>query len=153
MAVSEALDAESVERAIIAFLRQVDPTIDDVDLSGLDLAAASDRSAEVGPMHGFVFCRDLAHQAGGLYRAEIAVTLVTNIEDESNRERAAWRTKLGTRLHAAKSYRNFVEDHTGVQCHGWQVTGPNEISEPGGISTGDVWVLLAGLRRVSPANG
>lgn len=146
MSENQILDQESAERAIVAFLKEPDS---ETDLVGVDIEAASNREARVGPTHIFVMCRELKHQGHGVYVADIAVTLVTNIDDTSNVERRVLRAKLAKRLSAEKEWRNFVDTDNWVRCHGWFVGGPNEVVEEGNDAVGDVFSLAVGLSRAS----
>jgi hypothetical protein len=141
------LDTESVENAIIAYLKQANGEVDDIDLSSVDMAAASNRDALVEPVHVFVLCRNLEHRGDGLYVADVAVTVVTPIEENSNLERRFLREMVAKRLHAESEYRRFFHEETIVRSYGWEVVGPAEISEVDGHQTGDVFTLTMGVAR------
>jgi hypothetical protein len=139
------VDTESAERAIVSFLKEPDSAN---DLTGVDIECGSNRDARVGPTHIFALCRELRHNGSGVYVADVAVTLVTNIDDTSNEERRRLRDRVNGRLNKPTEDRSFVDTDTWMRCHGWFVTGPTEVSEGSNDAIGDVFALTVGLTRV-----
>lgn len=126
-----------LERALVSLLK------DEPDLADLAIVPASDRSVLVPPLHCFVYCDTCDPQlpSGPIYKANVAVTLVTNIDEHTTEERQAWWTKVMAALRRDPPEQEF--DREGITVKGWSIKVVGEISQ--GQQTGDVARLTVGL--------
>lgn len=126
-----------IERAFVALLKAAP------DLADLTIVAASDREAEVPPLHCFVICDEAVPQlpTGPIYKANVAVTLVTNIDDHTTALRTDWWSKVLKVVGKAPEFQEF--DSGNAIIKGWVVKVVGEVSS--GQQTGDVARLSVGV--------
>lgn len=79
-----------IEELFVAHLR------DDPRLADLPIVAGSNRDSLVPPLHCFVFCSEARPvlSVGQNYRADVAIVVASNIDDNVHVERKAWTTKV-----------------------------------------------------------
>ncbi|MDR1282385.1 MAG: hypothetical protein LBK99_16420 [Opitutaceae bacterium] len=133
----------SIERAFVELL------CDNGSLSGLEVVPASDRDADVPPLHAFVLCVNANPllPAGPIYKPDVVVTLVTNIHDHTQAVRERWLKAIQLRLRdvglAMQDDGMEFLSKDGVRIKGIITTGMREISRDD--QTGDTFDLTAGI--------
>jgi len=123
-----------IEEAFVALLTE-DPL-----LTGLPVVAASDRENTVPPLHCFVYCDIATPQlpTGPLYKANVAIALVTNIDDHDTATRKYWWGRILEII--SRSPQEFEANDATIK--GWSIQQQGEISD--GQQTGDVARLSVG---------
>ena len=114
----------AIEQAFVALL------LGSADLgSGIDIVAASDRDALVGPLHCFVLCTEfipaIACNPNG--KATVAVALVTDLDDHGSTVRQLWLERIVTALTTAAQ--PAPDALTGCQLTNWAITSMKDQSE------------------------
>ncbi len=124
-----------IEEAFVALLT-ADPL-----LAGLPIFPGSDRTSVVPSLYCFVYC-DIATPllpTGPLYKANVAITLVTNIDDHSHALRKSWWAKV---LQAISRDEQSFTTLDGAVINGWFIKVQGEVSDD--QQTGDVARLSVG---------
>jgi len=131
MYVSPAL---AIERAFVELLQR-DPAF-----SALTIVAASDRDVRVPPLHCFVVCDRVTPllPTGIIFTANVAVTVVTNMDDHTNPQRVQWADLLAQAL----SRQPLEYDSAHAHLKGWNITSVGEVSD--GQQTGDAIRMTVG---------
>ncbi|EIQ01051.1 hypothetical protein OpiT1DRAFT_05615 [Opitutaceae bacterium TAV1] len=127
-----------IEEAFVALLRTHGP-LEDPDR--IAIVAASDRDATVPPMHVFVYCDTATPRlpTGPIYIANVAVALVTDMDDQNTAIRKEW---FGHVLQALSRCPQAFENE-GVALKGWSIVTQGETSA--GRQTADVARLSVGV--------
>jgi len=117
-----------IEELFVAYL-QAAGTLD-----GLEIVCASDRSVTVPPLHCFVYCPTATPvmQFGQNYRADVTVTVVTNIDDTDHATRKEWFNKVLAAL--TRQQTAYAPDDEGTLIS-WPIKVVGEVSD--GQQTGD----------------
>lgn len=133
-----------IEEAFVALLRS------DSALDGLDIVAASNRNATVYPLHCFVVCTEAVPQPAPYYLAQVAVGVVTNIDDQDHAERRKWVEAVVSALTRVETYDHTVQEgdpQPYLQLQGWVLRASRETSS--GQQTGDLIPMTVGVWCVS----
>ena len=148
-----------VEEAFVAFLRTVatDPDgsgpLAGIDLNLVDVVCASNREVTVGPLHVFVLCNSVTPllPSGPIYKADVRVVVVTNIDDQTHAIRRALTEKVLSKLTSVTSYEHFVQvgdaPEVGLSLKGWSILEMKDISTD--QQTADALVLTVGVWAAS----
>ena len=116
----------AIEQAFVALLRG---STDLGDTEAIDIVAASDRDALVGPLHCFVLCTEflplIACNPNG--KATVAIALVTDLDDHGSEARQLWLERIVSALTTATQPAPDAE--TGCQLTDWSIASMKDQSE------------------------
>lgn len=112
-------------------------------LETFDIVAASNRDALVPPLHCFVVCDTPEPQlpTGPIYKASLAITLVSNIDETPDEDRQLWWNLILPVV--GRDPRNQEFCHGDTIIKGWAVKAIGEVSS--GQQTGDTARLSVGV--------